>query len=214
MDSPELAALRAEYASAGLQETDAGDDPVPLLRRWINDAVAAGIDEPNAMALATADAHGRPSVRTVLLKGLGPDGAVFYTNFRSRKGRELAENPWAAAALLWRPLQRQVRIEGPVSEVSAEEADRYFASRPRGAQIGAFASDQSEPVAGRNELESRFADVEAHFVDAELPRPSHWGGFRIALDVVEFWQGRPNRLHDRIRFDRTDDGWARERLQP
>ncbi|MFL6089739.1 MAG: pyridoxamine 5'-phosphate oxidase [Aeromicrobium sp.] len=214
MESPDLAALRLEYTSTGLTEAAAGDEPLALLRQWIDEAIAAGIDEPNAMALATADADGRPSVRTVLLKGLGADGLVFYSNFDSRKGRDLAENPWAAAALLWRPLQRQVRIEGPVTRVPDDQADRYFASRPRGAQIGAASSRQSQPAADRDALERHYADVEASYPAGDIPRPDFWGGYRIGLDMVEFWQGRPNRLHDRIRFQRTADGWTRERLQP
>jgi pyridoxamine 5'-phosphate oxidase len=214
MEPSELAALRAEYTVAGLSEADAGDDPFALLHRWLADAVAAGIDDPNAMGLATADAAGRPSVRTVLLKGLSTDGAVFYTNLESRKARELAVNPWAAAMLLWRPLQRQVRVEGPVTLVPDDEADRYFASRPLGAQIGAAASRQSEPVASRDELERRYAELEARSAGGDLPRPEYWGGYRLAFESVEFWQGRPNRLHDRIRFTRDGDGWSRERLQP
>jgi pyridoxamine 5'-phosphate oxidase len=166
------------------------------------------------MALASADARGRPSVRTVLLKGLDFDGAVFYTNLESRKGRELNENPWAAAALLWRPLQRQVRIEGPALPVSDDEADRYFASRPRGAQISAAASQQSELIEGRGELERQYAAVEQANAGELMARPVFWGGFRLGFDSLEFWQGRPDRLHDRIRFVRGAGGWTRERLQP
>lgn len=214
MESPDLAAIRLEYTAHGLTEDEAGDDPLVLLRRWIADAVAAGIDEPNAMALATADSRGRPSVRTVLLKGLDIDGAVFYTNLDSRKGRELSENPWAAAALLWRPLQRQVRIEGPALPVSDDEADSYFASRPRGAQISASVSHQSEPIDSRDDLERQFAEIEQASASGDLARPPFWGGFRLAFDSVEFWQGRADRLHDRIRFVRGGSGWERERLQP
>jgi pyridoxamine 5'-phosphate oxidase len=214
MESPDLAAIRREYTAHGLTEDEAGSDPLVLLRRWIADAVAAGIEEPNAMALATADARGRPSVRTVLLKGLDIDGAVFYTNLDSRKGRELSENPWAAAVLLWRPLQRQVRIEGPAELVSDDEADRYFASRPHGAQISAAASQQSEPVASRDDLERQYAEVEQAHADGAVARPPFWGGYRLGFDSVEFWQGRPDRLHDRIRFVRGGAGWERERLQP
>ena len=214
MDSPDLAAIRREYTAHGLTEDEAGDDPLVLLRQWLAEAVAAGIDEPNAMALATADSRGRPSVRIVLLKGLDIDGAVFYTNLASRKGRELSENPWASAVLLWRPLQRQVRIEGPALPVSEEEADRYFASRPRGAQVGAAASHQSEPIGSRAELERQYAEVERASGADGITRPSFWGGFRLGFDSVEFWQGRPDRLHDRIRFTRGGAGWQRERLQP
>ena len=214
MESADLAAIRREYTARGLTEDDAGNDPLVLLRQWIAEAVAAGIDEPNAMALATADSRGRPSVRTVLLKGLDIDGAVFYTNLDSRKGRELNENPWAAAVLLWRPLQRQVRIEGPALPVSDDEADHYFASRPRGAQISAAASLQSEPIASREELERQYTEVEQANAAGEIARPAFWSGFRLGFDSVEFWQGRPDRLHDRIRFVRGGAGWERERLQP
>ncbi|HJR89362.1 MAG TPA: pyridoxamine 5'-phosphate oxidase [Aeromicrobium sp.] len=214
MEPPELAAIRREYTARGLTEDEAGDDPLVLLRQWIAEAVAAGIDEPNAMAVATADARGRPSVRTVLLKGIDIDGAVFYTNLESRKARELAENPWAAAVLLWRPLQRQVRIEGPALPVSDDEADRYFESRPRGAQISAAASQQSEPIDGRDDLERQYTEVEQAAAGGDLARPSFWGGYRLGFDSIEFWQGRPNRLHDRIRFVRGAAGWKRERLQP
>jgi pyridoxamine 5'-phosphate oxidase len=214
MESPDLAAIRHEYTVRGLTEEEAGEDPLVLLRQWLAEAVAAGIDEPTAMALATADARGRPSVRTVLLKGLDIDGAVFYTNLESRKGRELGENPHAAAMLLWRPLQRQVRIEGPALPVSDDEADRYFASRPRGAQIGAAASHQSEPIESRVGLERQYLEVEQTYAAGDIVRPAFWGGYRLAYDSVEFWQGRPNRLHDRIRFVRGGAGWERERLQP
>ena len=213
MESPELAALRAEYAREGLAEADAGADPVDLFARWLDEAVAAGIHEPNAMALATADESGRPSVRTVLLKGFDDAGAVFYTNYDSRKARELADNPWASAVLLWRELQRQVRIEGRVERVDAAQSDAYFESRPRGAQIGAVASQQSQPIENREALEALVVDTERAFDGRDVERPEQWGGFRITLEAMEFWQGRPNRIHDRLRFARVGDGWARERLQ-
>ncbi len=214
MESPDLAALRAEYAREGLDEAGAGDDPVALFDRWLDDAVAAGVNESNAMALATADASGRPSVRIVLLKGFDDTGAVFYTNYDSRKGRELSANPWASAVLLWHELQRQVRIGGRVERVEPAQSDAYFGSRPRGAQIGAVASRQSHPVEDRETLEARIADTERTFDGRDVERPEEWGGFRIALEELEFWQGRPNRVHDRLRFTRSGDGWARERLQP
>jgi pyridoxamine 5'-phosphate oxidase len=210
MVSPDLAAMRREYASVGLDEDDAGDDPVALLGRWTTQAVEAGLHEPNAMALATATPDGVPSVRLVLLKALDADGAVFYTNYASRKGDELEANPRAAAVLLWHPLQRQVRIEGRVTRVDPAESDRYFASRPEGARAAAIASEQSRPVDGRDALERRFAEASAE----PLVRPDDWGGYRISLDAVEFWQGRPNRLHDRLRYTRTGDTWTCERLQP
>lgn len=214
MESPDLAALRAEYAREGLEEADAGTDPVDLFAQWLDVAVTAGIHEPNAMALATADASGRPSVRIVLLKGFDAAGAVFYTNYDSRKGRELVVNPWASAVLLWHQLQRQVRIEGRVERVEPERSDAYFASRPRGAQIGAVASKQSRSVGDREVLETQVADVERTFDGRDVERPEHWGGYRITLDAVEFWQGRADRVHDRLRFTRVGDGWSRERLQP
>ena len=214
MESPDLAALRAEYAREGLEEADAGNDPVDLFAQWLDVAVNAGIHEPNSMALATADASGRPSVRIVLLKGFDAAGAVFYTNYDSRKGRELGDNPWASAVLLWHQLQRQVRIEGRVEQVEPEQSDAYFASRPRGAQIGAVASQQSRSVADREALETQIADAERTFDGRDVERPEHWGGYRITLDAVEFWQGRADRVHDRLRFTRVGDGWSRERLQP
>jgi len=214
MESPDLAALRAEYAREGLDEADAGSDPVALFTRWLDDAVAAGIHEPNSMALATADPSGRPSVRIVLLKGFDEAGAVFYTNYDSRKGRELSVNPWASAVLLWHQLQRQVRIEGRVARVDAVQSDAYFGSRPRGAQIGAVASQQSRNIDGREALEAQVADAERTFDGRDVERPEQWGGFRIALDELEFWQGRPNRVHDRLRFTRAGDAWLRKRLQP
>ena len=206
--------MRAEYTAVGLDEGAAGDDPVALFRTWLADVVAVEVIEPNAMALATANAEGVPSVRTVLLKGLDADGVVFFTNYDSRKGSELAVNPRAAAVMLWHPLQRQVRIEGPVTKLSPEESDAYFASRPHGSQLGAAASPQSQQVADRAELEVRYAQVAAEFGAGEVARPLHWGGYRIGFDVVEFWQGRVNRMHDRIRFRCVEGGWDRARLAP
>jgi pyridoxamine 5'-phosphate oxidase len=214
MESPDLAALRAEYAREGLDEDAAGSDPVALFGRWLDDAVAAGIHEPNAMALATADASGHPSVRIVLLKGFDPAGAVFYTNYDSRKGRELVDNPWASAVLLWHQIQRQVRIEGRVERVDPAQSDSYFRSRPRGAQIGAVASRQSRSIEDRDALEVQIADAEQSFDGRDVERPEQWGGYRIALDVLEFWQGRADRVHDRLRYSRAGDDWSRERLQP
>ena len=166
------------------------------------------------MALATATPDGRPSVRIVLLKGIDARGLVFFTGYESRKGRELGANPRAAATMLWHPLQRQVRIEGSVTRLDAAESDAYFASRPRGAQIGAVASPQSRPIPDRQALEERVAEVEHVFADREILRPPVWGGFRLALESIEFWQGRASRLHDRLLFTATSDGWTRERLAP
>jgi len=206
--------MRAEYVAAGLDEATAGDDPFVLFTQWVADAVAAEIVEPNAMALATSTVDGRPSVRIVLLKGIDDSGMVFYTNYESRKSAELDANPHAAGVMLWHPLQRQVRIEGEVSRVDPSEADDYFAHRPRGAQLGAVSSPQSRVVASRSELETRFDSVEGHFAGRPVERPEHWGGYRMAIHTIEFWQGRPNRLHDRLLFGRTPRGWDVERLAP
>ncbi len=214
MESQELARMRAEYARAGLDEADAGDDPVSLFSRWIDDAVAADLHEPNAMALGTADVDGRPSVRIVLLKGFDARGLVFFTGYESRKGDDLRANPRAAATMLWHPLQRQVRVEGAVTKVDAAESDAYFSSRPRGSQIGAAASPQSRVIRDRVELEQHVSDVEREFADRDVERPQSWGGYRIAIESIEFWQGRVSRLHDRLRFTATADGWTRERLAP
>lgn len=212
MVTPELPAMRREYGVTGLDESDAGHDPFDLFDRWLADAVAAGITEPNAMALATATPDGTPSVRIVLLKSLDAEGAVFHTNYDSRKGVELGANPRAAAVLLWHDLSRQVRIEGPVAPISAEESDAYFTSRPPGGRISAQASPQSQVVADRAELERRWDEAAA---SAEAgTRPPHWGGLRLTPESFEFWQGRPNRLHDRIRFRASGDGWDRDRLAP
>lgn len=206
--------MRAEYAAAGLDEAVVGDDPFALFTRWMADAVAAQIAEPNAMALATSTLDGRPSVRILLLKGMDEAGMIFYTNYDSRKGEELVANPHASAVMLWHPLQRQVRIEGAVGRIDPAESDDYFAHRPRGAQLSAVSSPQSQVVAGRSELETRFDSVEGHFAGRSVERPDHWGGYRIEIHTIEFWQGRPNRLHDRLLFSRTPRGWDVERLAP
>jgi len=214
METPDLARMREDYSREGLDEAAASDDPLALLGRWLNQAIDAGLHEPNAMALATATPDGRPSVRIVLLKGLDDRGLAFFTGYESRKGVELEANPRAAAVLLWHPLQRQVRVEGAVSRIDEAESDAYFASRPRGSQIGAVASPQSRVIAGRDALERRVAEVEQVFDGHDVVRPPVWGGYRIALESVEFWQGRQSRLHDRIRYVRQGDGWRRDRLAP
>ena len=214
MESPDLARMREAYAREGLDEPAAGNDPLTLFGRWLDDAVVAKLLEPNAMALATATPDGRPSVRVVLLKGMDESGMVFFTNYESRKGHELQANPRAAAAMLWHPLQRQVRIEGPVSPITPSESDAYFHSRPHGSQLGALASPQSTVIADRAALEARYdAAAEAHGT-GDVPRPDHWGGYRLGLESIEFWQGREDRLHDRLRFVRDGSKWARERLAP
>jgi pyridoxamine 5'-phosphate oxidase len=189
-------------------------DPVVLFRRWYEDAERAGIHLPNAMALATAAADGRPSIRHVLLREIEDRGFVFYTNHGSRKGTELAENPRAAFSIYWRELDRQISVTGDVSRVSEEESDAYFATRPREARLGAWTSHQSSEIRSRDELMERFAAFAAEFPGDEVPRPSFWGGFRIDPSTVEFWQGRQHRLHDRVQYGRAGDGWEIRRLSP
>jgi pyridoxamine 5'-phosphate oxidase len=195
-----------------LRETDAAADPFVQFDRWFTDAGEA-VPVPEAMALATATPDGAPSARMVLLKDAGEDGFVFFTNYDSRKGRELAANPRAALVFHWQPLGRQVRVEGPVEQLDDAASDAYFATRPLGARIGAWASAQSEVIGSREELEAAVETMQQH-LGAELDRPPHWGGFRLRPDVFEFWQHRDDRLHDRLRYRRRADGWVRERLAP
>ncbi len=210
-----VADLRNEYTRAGLDETNLRPDPLAQFRGWFEDALAAGLHEPNAMTLATATPDGKPSARVVLLKGFDERGFVFYTNYEGRKGEELARNPRAALVFYWGELERQVRIEGRASRVPERESDAYYASRPRGSRLGAWASEQSRPVEGREVLESRLRALEREYEGREVPRPPFWGGYRVEPEAVEFWQGRQNRLHDRIVYRRRGaGGWEIERLQP
>ncbi len=210
-----LADLRKEYMLHGLSESEVDADPIRQFQAWLNAAIAAQHPEPTAMAVATATRDGVPSARMTLLKGLDERGFVFYTNYESRKGRELTANPRAALVFFWVLLERQVRVEGYVERASAQESDAYFHSRPVGSQIGAAASPQSQPISDRAALERRFAALEAEYAEGEIPRPAHWGGLRIIPDAIEFWQGRPNRMHDRLRYTRQPDGsWRIERLAP
>ena len=209
------AGLRASYTRGALDEADVADSWSAQLRLWF-DAAAADptIVEPNAIQLATAGAEGRPAVRTVLAKGIDERGIVFFTNYESAKAADLAANPRAAAVFAWLAHQRQVRLAGPVERTSREETETYFAGRPRESQIGAWASPQSQPVSSRAELDRLADEVAERFGDGPIPAPPHWGGYRLVPDEVEFWQGRPGRLHDRIRFRLDGDAWVRERLAP
>jgi pyridoxamine 5'-phosphate oxidase len=207
--------LRKDYQRFNLREEDVDPDPIAQFRTWFDEAALAEVREVNAMALATATPDGRPSVRIVLLRGFNERGFSFFTNYESRKARELDENPRAALVIFWQELERQVRIEGRVERVSAEESDRYFHGRPAGSRIGAWASPQSRVIAGRDALEALYAEVESRYPDGAIPRPAHWGGYRVIPDSIEFWQGRPNRLHDRLLYSRRSDvGWRIERLAP
>jgi pyridoxamine 5'-phosphate oxidase len=214
-----VAAAREEYTRGGLVESDLLPDPIAMFRRWYDEANAAGLHEPNAMVVATVsgappDGQSAPAARLVLLKGVSEDGFVFYTNTGSRKGTELAGNPRIALLFPWHPLERQVRVDGTATRLPRAEVDAYFAVRPRGSQLGAWASHQSSVVSGREELLAAYDDAERRYAEGDVPTPTEWGGYLVHPESVEFWQGRPGRMHDRLVYRRTADGWRTERLAP
>jgi len=213
--SKSIADLRQEYSLQRLNKTDAHPNPFEQFTLWFDQALAAKLPEPNAMTLATATPDGKPSARMVLLKGYDERGFVFYTNYQSRKGQQLLANPWGAIAFWWTQLERQVRIEGQIEQVSAEESDAYFYSRPQDSQLGAWASEQSQVIDSHEVLEQRLQQLKKEYENKTIPRPPHWGGFRLIPVAMEFWQGRPSRLHDRLLYQRTEKGsWMIQRLSP
>ena len=213
MDSDDLARLRRAHETAGLDESGLPTQPLTLLQQWLAAATEAGLPEPNAMVVASVGPSGAPSARLVLCKGVDERGVVFFTNYQSRKGRELGRNAAASLVFPWHAVGRQVRVEGSAEHVTDAESDAYFATRPRGAQLSAWASAQSDAVRSRAVLETRVAELASRY-PGEVPRPPHWGGIRIVAAVVEFWQSRPDRLHDRLVYGRDDGGWSVTRLQP
>jgi pyridoxamine 5'-phosphate oxidase len=215
MNQQELQNLRQDYTAATLSENDTKGDPINQFDQWFNEALAAKLHEPNAMTLATATANGKPSARIVLLKGFNQHGFIFYTNYLSRKGKEITKNPQGAITFFWGELQRQVRIEGTIEKLSKEDSERYFHSRPKGSQIAAVVSPQSQEIENRDGFEKKWTELEAEYEGKEVPKPSFWGGYILNPQLVEFWQGRSSRLHDRILYKKIDKkSWKKVRLAP
>ncbi|HVW13319.1 MAG TPA: pyridoxamine 5'-phosphate oxidase [Mucilaginibacter sp.] len=215
MDQTDIQNIRNEYQAAKLSESDTAADPIKQFDKWFNEALASQQHEPTAMTLATATPDGRPSARIVLMKGFDKEGFSFYTNYLSRKGKEIAKNPLGALTFFWDTLERQVRIEGTIEKLSREESEKYFHSRPKGSQVGAVASPQSQEIPGREGLEKKWQELEAQYAGKDVPKPSHWGGYILKPRMIEFWQGRPSRLHDRILYKKTDNqNWKKVRLAP
>lgn len=211
---PTISDLRQEYCQQGIDQATLDPNPIAQFRQWFDQVHETGVPEPNAMTLATVSVAGKPSARMVLLKNVDQRGFTFFTNYSSRKGEELAQNPFAALVFWWAPLERQVRIEGPVEKVSPQESDEYFQRRPWGSRLGAWVSDQSQPIGDRTVLDQRLQALEAKYQDQEIPRPPHWGGYRLMPTMIEFWQGCSNRLHDRLCYRRQAEDWIIERLSP
>ncbi|HEY4196525.1 MAG TPA: pyridoxamine 5'-phosphate oxidase [Mucilaginibacter sp.] len=215
MKQEDIQNIRSEYLAASLSEKDANQDPIKQFEKWFNEALKAELQEPTAMTLATATHDGRPSSRIVLMKGFDSNGFVFYTNYLSRKGKEIARNPLGALLFFWGTLERQVRIEGTIEKISKEDSVKYFLTRPRASQLGAVVSPQSQEISGRDILDKKWQDAEAEYKDKDVVKPSYWGGYILKPRLIEFWQGRPSRLHDRILYKKIDNkNWKKVRLAP